>query len=267
VNISYSQLSSFLKCGYGYYLRYVKGIKYPGNSDLYLGSAVHSTLEAYFKAKIQGIDTSREQLRAIFSDIFDSKQYKATEDGDEVVDLVWREDKGIVKDVGLTLVETYYDTILSKPRCPDPLESEFWFEKALDPEVTIRLKADLITASGKVIDFKIKRRAMPQADAERDLQPSIYALGLGTPGIAFEYHQLVRTKIPKVVIQEANRTEADIDGVANTLIPPIIKMIHDGIFPPSGMNTWACDPRWCDYCGTECRSPRQISLVVKEKDE
>lgn len=50
---SFSKLSSFKQCPYGYYLRYVLGKKGVGNAFSSYGSLVHSVLERYAKGEME----------------------------------------------------------------------------------------------------------------------------------------------------------------------------------------------------------------------
>ncbi|MGD2087496.1 MAG: PD-(D/E)XK nuclease family protein [Candidatus Aminicenantes bacterium] len=68
--ISYSQIRLYQTCPRKYYYTYIKKIPVPITDKVFLGVVFHSTIEYYFKEKINGVDLSQDSLVERFSETF-----------------------------------------------------------------------------------------------------------------------------------------------------------------------------------------------------
>ncbi len=183
-----------------------------------------------------------EVVLAIFSDAWDKGVF-GDNDEDKDIDVIWDEEKGCLKDLGITLLREYLIKLYPGVR---PMAVEQRFQKSIC-DITLSSTLDLITDT-QIIDHKTAKRRKSQLDADKALQPLIHMYVSGTPaGTPYSYHQLLKLKVPTVDYITTKRTPDKFKWLEEELLPPIIKMIQGGIFPPSGINSYLCSPDYCSY--------------------
>jgi len=132
-----------------------------------------------------------------------------------------------------------------------PLEVEWPF--ALDTDPPLVGSIDLVSEWGGreiVVDYKLQRRA-PRRDMPRPLQLSLYSLAR-PDARRLELHALTASRSGVVVLSWPPPTPAEQEGLA-LLVEASAAQIEAGVFAPTGMGTWACEPGrclyrdWCSY--------------------
>ena len=228
MNLSYSRISTLLGCPRKFELRYVEGVRVPAPSPFYLGRRVHEALAENYRHKFRdGEDMKAEEVGERFIELFSEP--------DEEVD--WGESRDYLRDVGVLLIQKYMKSISPNTR---PLNVEFKFER--DGVTGI---CDLIDQRGMVVDYKTSARRWGQDEADRKLQPLVYAFGLGGP-TNFEFHILTKTKVPAAYIIQTARSMKEISWFSEVLLPRVRRQIEAGIFPPNAESNF-CREKSCEY--------------------
>jgi hypothetical protein len=76
---------------------------------------------------------------------------------------------------------------------------------------------------------------------------------------------LVKTKVPKAVVQRTIREQADFEPLL-ARIAAAAKCIETGVFLPCPPDAWQCDVRYCGYFRDLCPYVRhKVSVAVPEK--
>jgi len=242
-HLSYSQISSYMLCPRQYYFSRVVKKPFVESYWPYLGKVGHYTVAEYFRGKRDGEQMSRDQLKAMFADQFDSRML--LHERAEGID--WKDlNEGNVKDMGIILIDAFLE---SSAADISPVDIEFEWEVTVDVDgesVPILGRVDMIDESGRVIDWKFSKRKMSQRKADRALQPTVYALGMGGP-ITFAYGFVLKHIEPKVKFVETYRSNYDLSWVRDEIIPWTWRMITDEIFPPCDPSTWICQEKYCDH--------------------
>ena len=196
--VSASRLNLFLQCRLKFFYRYVAGIKKAKTPALHVGSAVHSVLKSWNKARWKNQPLTLKDLHDEYS--------KAWADvGDEPVQ--WEPgEEDEEKKTGWRLVETYIREsnipANSKPEAVEvPVETDL-HHHGLPTLIGV---LDLVQA-GKIIDYKTSGQT-PNAEKvahTTESQTSIYAVlyrdATGKRETGIELHHLVKLKNPKLVI-------------------------------------------------------------------
>lgn len=241
-HLSYSSMSAYMRCPKQFYYSRVEQPPWPIYTShyLFLGSTVHKILDDYFKARIAGHPMSIAETVAAFEQDFDDRTM--LHESSTGVD--WKnQDEAYIKDLGSLLLGNY----LRSPAAVRliPVQTEFTFNRVLGG-IPITGRVDLIDSLGRIVDFKVTKKAKSQRAADKDLQPTFYAAGFGGP-IEFNYHFILKQLNTEVVVVKTQRTQSDIDYLANELMPGVWNGIQQGLFPPCDPGNWLCDPRYCDY--------------------
>src|SRR5690606_12595934 len=108
-------------------------------------------------------------------------------------------------------------------------------------------------ADGVVADRKVRGRRLSKADADTDLQASMYLLARrseGEPASRFDFHTMVRTKQPQVEVVPTVRTDAQLDRLTDRILAVAAEIawrceydVWQGAVPGS----WWCSERFCGY--------------------
>lgn len=241
ITLRYSEIAQLVKCPRGFEF-YLQGIKSPRNSDLVLGSAIHHTLAVYFQYQIdRGVTMPLDMLEGVFSDAWDKGVF-GPEDRDKDIAIRWDDPKDFLKDLGLTLLRVYHQKIAPNVI---PLAVEQFFAREVNG-VMLTSHTDLISHRG-IVDYKTSKRIKSQQEADKDLQPTIHLVVTNTPDAYYEFHMLLKHKVPDAKIVVTARTQASIKWFTEELLPPLVKMIQAGIFPPLGIQGYLCSPDYCNY--------------------
>lgn len=238
--VSPSRLSLFLQCRLKFFFRYVVKIQKPKTVALHVGSAVHSVLKAWNKARWQQNPLTLKQLHDEFTRAWtdaDGKQvqWEPGEEGEE-------------KKVGWRLVETYMRESKIPPSLkPDavevPVEADL-SEHGLPKLIGI---LDLVQQR-VIIDFKTSSQT-PNAERvahTNEVQISSYAVlyrhNTGQRENGLELHHLVKTKNPKLVITTLPPMSDQQQSRLFTIIEAYVHALDARDFIPSpGLQCVSCE--------------------------
>ena len=164
MRISYTGLSSLMKCEYSYYLRYVKRVPTKESSASVFGTAIHKTIYTGYTNDLERDDWAK----------FFANEWISSTAGRDIIyysanDYMRRLNKG--KEMAVD----YYDTFVKGRKKPIALEHFF----GRDTVVSLGNHSfigviDQISAGNKVIDYKSGAKPTKN-ELEFDLQFTIYS--------------------------------------------------------------------------------------------
>ena len=203
---------------------------------LFLGGTFHLVQKTYFTTKMSGVKLSRDDIVTLFEQFWKDQ---AAAEGREID---WRKtDIDEQHELGKAMIKAYYPYACAMQ--PVLVEQKLYRDLTY---CTVSGIIDLIISTGSVIDYKSSVIYPYQTDIDRDLQPTIYDFIVG--GIKdFQYHYIIKDKIPVVRIYHTKRREQDRVFLTEALIPMTVKFINSGVSPPFGIYNGAC--HWCSYKG------------------
>jgi hypothetical protein len=250
-HLSASSLARFWRCPEAWRAHYLARVRGPESAELRRGWVVDAAIEAHFKALLA---TGEPLPQRDVEDIYAAAWQRKIDD--PAIEIDWGDDSPAhVKDSGLIALRAYLTELAPAVR-PASVQREFSFALAPDLEWTLTGRLDLEDADGDVIDIKVKKRHVAQADADSDPQPSLYLLEralAGRPARRFVYHSVNPTaKQAKTKIVPTARTRAQlqvfvarvlataraIDGLYRQFGP-------EGPWPLADPTHWCCSPRFC----------------------
>ena len=142
--ISYSQIRLYQTCPQKYYYSYIKKVPVPVIDKVFLGVVFHSTIEYYFKEKINGVDLSQESLVEKFSETFTHRREKQEVAWESPPEETLKRGKAFVK---------YFLSQVAPPIKPLMVEKELIVDL---PGIDVPLKGiiDLVEMDFSITDFK-----------------------------------------------------------------------------------------------------------------
>lgn len=239
--LSYSQLSTFLRCPRQYQYRYMRGMRPPATGVVVQSRAFHETLARNFRLKAaSGSDLPLSEMLSFFVERFE----QALAHGE--VALEPHEKAGILKDQGAALVAVHHRDIASSVR---PSLVEHRFRIGLGEEAPFDLVGvwDLVEQDGVVVDHKAYRKAPTQEMVDHDLQIGLYALAFctlsGDKACDLRIDAVIKDANPWVRQIHTRRTLADCEWMKALLIE-VGRAIEAKRFYPNPTG-WFCTPRFC----------------------
>jgi len=235
-HISVTQLKGYLRCPLQYFFRYSCGIKVPPTGDLILGRAVHNALKENYRQKLQSFeDLPLSDITDIFSQYWEKESEEA--------DFREEDDRGRLKDQGISLIKAYQETVSPKVQ---PLEVERGFlVEAGDGLLPLKGYIDLIDDQGIIIDHKTSKKSYAADAAEKDLQLTAYALAYrsiyGEPESGVRLDVMVKNKTPKIQQLPATRSEQDIERFRR-IAGNVLRGISGEVYYPN-------ESYMCGICG------------------
>jgi putative RecB family exonuclease len=244
LTLSASQVNAYLGCPLKYRFRYVDRIPPPWRpAALAFGGSVHAAAEWLHKERIAGRQPTAEEVLRIFNADWFAQNLDPLVFGD-------RESKDELTEKGQAMLATYVEAI--DGAVPRSVEERFEID-LVDPvtgEVfDLRLVGvvDLVEEDGTVVDLKTAARVVSQADLDRHLQLSIYALAAfvetgAVPKLRLDV--LLKTKVPRLDRRSTTRSLDDLGWTAR-LVHGVGRAIENGHFFPNP--SWRCTE--CEYFG------------------
>src|SRR4051794_19583941 len=250
-HLSASSLAKFWRCPEAFRQHYLARLRGPESAELRRGWVVDAAIEAHYRALLA---TGEALPQRDIEDIYAAAWQRSIDDAATEID--WGDDTPEhVKDTGVIGLRPYLTELAPTVR-PASVQREFAFALAPELEWTLTGRLDLEDADGDVIDVKVKKRHVAQADADSDPQASLYllerALG-GRPAARFLYHSVnasakqAKTKIVptartppqlQVFVARLLATARAIDGLYRQFGP-------EGPWPLADPTHWCCSPRFC----------------------
>lgn len=253
-HLSYSGLSSFLRCGRHFYYSRVERMQHPVAYWLFLGQTVHKALQVHYRGILDEDRKSEEEVLGFYADAFDERLFLS----EWATGIDWKDQaEGPMKDLGIVLLRRY----LRSPHSQfEPLQVEFEWEREVGGVPTVG-RIDVIDAKGRLIDFKVTKREKSQEAADDDLQPTFYAMGMGGP-ITFSYHFVLKHVDPEIEVVHTTRSRADVAWLEEEILPTAWETIQAGMFQPCDTGHWLCAPKYCEFWGN-CRGSGDIFAIER----
>jgi len=202
-------LAKFWRCPEAFRQHYLARLRGPESAELRRGWVVDAAIEAHYKALLA---TGKQLPQRDIEDIYAAAWQRRIDDA--TVEIDWGDDTPAhVKDTRLIALRAYLAELAPTVR-PASVQREFTFSLAPELEWTLTGRLDLEGADGDVIDIKVKKRHVAQADADSDPQPSLYLLEralAGRPAARFLYHSVnPSAKQAKTKVVPTARTRAQL---------------------------------------------------------
>ncbi len=199
--VSASRLNCFLQCRLKFYYRYVLKLAKPATGALHVGKAVHWALQQWSRARWFGRPLDNDSLKQGFD-----LQWSSSQEKEPVAWEIDEEEKQKEKAWGL--VDMYLrNTPIPVEEKPEAVEVQV---EADLPHGLPKLVGviDLVRPNGKVVDFKTSSTTPLVAQAIHRNETQLTAYGIlhreatGREASGFELHHLVKTKQPKLVVNQ-----------------------------------------------------------------
>jgi len=240
--LSVSQVRLFQSCPRAYEWRYVKDVISPPQARMAEGQAVHRSLEhahrQYMKSrKMVPLDTMLDT----YNDAWNTLKTDVE---------VWDEDDSeerILKRARAFLLQ--YHTKYLPLVTPIVVEQRFWISLG-KCHIPLNGYIDLIADDSadpdtrEVIDYKVVSKSKSQADANNDMQLTVYSHAAGLPKVRFD--QFVKTAAPAIKVLRSNRDRRDFLWVQD-VFESVAGAISAGNFPPCDPGSWLCTEKWCGF--------------------
>lgn len=250
-HLSASSLAKFWRCPEAWRAHYLARVRGPESAELRRGWVVDAAIEAHFKALLA---TGEALPQRDIEDIYAAAWQRRIDDAAVAID--WGDDTPEhVKDTGLIALRAYLAELAPTVR-PTSVQREFAFALAPELEWTLTGRLDVEDADGDVIDVKVKKRHVAQADADSDPQPGLYLLEralAGRPAARFLYHSVnPNAKQAKTKVVPTRRSRAQLEAFVGRVLATARAI--DGLYrqfgpggpwPLADPTHWCCSPRFC----------------------
>jgi CRISPR/Cas system-associated exonuclease Cas4 (RecB family) len=239
--VSASRLSTWQRCRLQFYFRYVAGIQKPPTPALHIGTTVHTVLQQWNLARWRGCHLEAQELRETFS-----QAWLIWQDGEQID---WEGKEEAVKSATWELIQLY---LRETPIAPDekPAAVEVGVEADLSGHGLPLLVGviDLVRSGGRIVDFKTSAR---RPDVEllahtTETQTTSYGLlyreATGSKESGIEMHHLIKTKQPKIVVNELGPVnEGQIARLYRVIEAYIKGVAREDFVPSPGVQCAACE--------------------------
>ncbi len=267
--LSASSLNCLLTCPRMYQFRYIDRIPVPPTASMLTGTALHRTLESYYRGVIANPDNrlTPDQI----ADLATATLEETLTTEEHYLKPEEQEEAGVVvRELSASYVEHVAGTIM--PLAVE--EQHVWTARCGVPMLAyIDLRHRLPDGSQGIADYKITGKRWTPDKLTNSLQFNLYSMMTGIGDISV--HNLVKTASAKRSVTKPQDSVTDIapnirilrhtfDGSANQHLEDIIEtsasLITAGIFPPCAPDAWNCTPEWCGYWSI-CRGKAQTVTI------
>ncbi len=267
--LSASSIGTLLTCPRMFEFRYVLRIPVPPTASMLTGTALHRTLESYYRAVIENADNrlTPDQM----ADLATATLEETLTTEEHYLKPEEQEEAGTtVRELSTSYVEHVAGTIM--PLAVE--EQHVWTSRCGIPMLAfIDLRHRPPDGGEGIIDYKVTSRKWTPDKLANSLQFNLYALGTGLKNV--EVHNLVKAAPSKHTTTKHIDGVTDIapsirilrhafDGSANDHLEDIIessaRLITAGVFTPCAMDAWNCNPKWCGYWSI-CRGKAQTVTI------
>ena len=237
-HFSCSQLVCYLQCPLQYYLQYELGLVWEKTpSAILFGGAVHRGVEQINR----GLMNSGVDMAMAKTDFATAWKEGLAEE------IAWKEDPNELYQKGIELLELYADEM--KGEKPTEIELPFRLP-IIDPATGLFIaqrdavgKIDVVFTGDTIVEIKTSGRSPVQQEIDQNLQLTIYSwayrLLYGKPEKTFKVISMVKTKEPKIVVCETQRTERDHSWLIASVCQ-IIRAIESKLFYPNPIGGFGC---------------------------
>jgi CRISPR/Cas system-associated exonuclease Cas4 (RecB family) len=239
--VSASRLSTWQRCRLQFYFRYVAGIQKAPTPPLHIGTTVHTVLQQWNLARWRGCQLEAQELEEIFS-----RAWVIWQEGEQID---WEGKEEAVKNATWELVQLYLrETPIAADEKPQAVEVGVEADLTGHGLPTLVGVIDLVRTGGRIVDFKTAAR---RPDAEllahtSETQTTSYSLlyreATGSKETGIEIHHLIKTKQPKIVVNELGPvTEAQIARLFRVIEAYLKGVGREDWVPSPGIQCAACE--------------------------
>lgn len=243
-----SQIITFLECGVEFRKRYIEKLPSKSSSAAAFGTATHKAInEGNLKQKITThVDAHLDALQDIFAQEIDNLKSEIEWDTEEKSAGIDKAHAGL-KDEGVKVVQVLRAEVTPKIQ---PLSVEQVIRIPLEGFARDLQGCWDIEVEHGIIDLKTKGRTPSQADVDKNLGLSMYALAKSVKDGKYpDFVSLVgavRLKTPKSFELRGTRKQEDFDRVLLT-VGKIQHAIDNGIFLPASGLSFKCSQNFCSF--------------------
>jgi hypothetical protein len=249
--LSYSQISSLLRCGRAYEFSYVKHSPLILNPNLIYGRCLDRAVAYGFTRKLNNLPVSEAELIEMVQVFFEEETRekltysKAGEPQLEVKAIDWQgEEPDDIRARLKELIALYYREMWDKV---EPVSVQERWERKVGGVLLVGY-TDLIVKGPAVVDLKYSRRKMSETQVDNDIQSVAYSVLSGID--KFMFHQILDLKEPKVAVYGKQVEEHQKKWFEN-LVGYAARLIEEKIFVPNPFNFF-CSMQDCSWWA-ECR--------------
>ena len=258
--MSESAFRMLVRCGMQFFWRYIEGLVIPPGISMVVGTATDVSVDTDLNFKKNtGALRIDDEIKDIARDALNLNWQKGVRlVGDELKESQ-KKLKGEAVDDAVTL-----STLHHKELAPtiEPVEIQrFWKLELADYPYDLTGRID-IEEPDKTRDVKTSAKSPSWDEAHKSRQLTIYSLarkitkGVGWKKLSLDY--LIRTKTPKHIVLETERTEEDFQGFFR-LYERAMFVIEKGAFMPN-TDGWHCSDRYCGYWADRCPFGRRSQI-------
>ncbi len=224
--------------------------KIPPGIALVTGIATHHSIEKNLIHKIETgellpleaiQDLTRDQVLALWDNVMMTEEEASNPD----------QTQGSTIDTSIALAKLHASE-LAPDLLPKSVERK-WVIALNGYPYDLAGQWDIEETTGSIRDTKTAAKTPTQESADNSEQLSMYALAKtvcdGSEPSALFLDTLVKTKTPKLVILETQRTQVHRQALLHR-IERATEIIERGAFTPANPQDWHCSLRWCGYAAT-----------------
>jgi CRISPR/Cas system-associated exonuclease Cas4 (RecB family) len=239
--VSASRLSTWQRCRLQFYFRYIAGIQKSPTPALHIGTTVHTVLEQWNLARWHGRELEVQELNEIFS-----RAWRIWQDGEQID---WEGKEEAVKSATWDLMQTYLrETPIAADEKPEAVEVGVEADLSGHGLPLLVGVIDLVRAGGRIVDFKTSARKPDAELLTHTLETQTTSYGLlyreatGGKESGIEIHHLIRTKQPKIVVNELGPViEAQITRLYRVIEAYLKGVARQDFVPSPGVQCSSCE--------------------------
>jgi len=239
--VSASRLATWQRCRLQFYFRYVAGIQKPPTPALHIGTTVHTVLQQWNLARWRGGELDIQELKKIFS-----RAWIIWQEGEQID---WDGREEAVKSATWDLIQLYLrETPIATNEKPQAVEVGVEADLSGHGLPLLVGVIDLVRSGGRIVDFKTSAR---KPDSEllahtSETQTTSYGLlyreATGSKENGIEIHHLIKTKQPKIVVNELGPvSEAQIARLFRIIEAYLKGVGREDFVPSPGIQCAACE--------------------------
>ena len=241
--LSATSLGMLTRCGMQWKFRYVDGIKAPPSVALTVGKGTHEAVRRNLTAKLEnGELLTEEEVTELARDRtlieWDANEPVLQED----------ETQGAAVDQAVALARVHHAELAPLIQ-PVALERA-WRVEIEDSTHDLMGYIDIEEAGGRIRDTKTKKKTPSQAEVDRSIQLTLYALGKyvvdGEAPSELTIDALLKTKQPSTAVITTHRGPDDFAAVLQRH-QAATALINAGTFIPTSPDNWWCSQKFCGY--------------------
>lgn len=246
MRISYTSLETYIQCPQKFKFQEIDKIKVPKSKQIVFGTIIHSTLK--FLHNNRTVIPSIEQVLEHYKNIWNKDVFSDPEEGE------------LYFEQGQAILKNYYEANSAATSHIVDLETRFGvpFENHILTGIIDRI--DKVGENQyEIIDYKTSKSLPSQEDVDKNLQLSLYRLGITNrwPNLKLGQVTLSLYFLKHGMKLSTSRTEDDLEAT-KAKISNVVSRIEAKQFEP-------IPSKLCDYCGYRNICPIWRHQVLQEE--